>query len=237
MSRMDGVVLPRDAPQFSPTKGLESTTTGELADDNPPRPRAYTEGFFLTADSLEVQAPGGVLQTVFAFGRASAQSLERESDVEAGDVVMNGVRPTPSDSILVKLDSLGIDRGILTHDWIEGDNIVATLSRVSDLTEGDLPDQVGERSEYVLDRIVAMGNARTLYRSPPDDQGLALDRMPPSDWTQWTISYLLADQISVSLMDGRVEGVQAEGNVSGVQLEPNELPAPPDEMTDPEATP
>lgn len=237
MSRMDDEAVPRGASQLGPTGGVGSTTTGVLVDDDSPRPRAYTEGFFLTADSLEVQAPGGVLQTVFAFGRASAESLERESDVESGDGVVDGVRPAPADSILIKVDSLGIDWGILTHDWIEGDNIVATLSRVSDLTEGGLPDEVGESSEYVLDRIVALGNARTLYRSPPNDQGVASGRTSPSDWDQWAISYLLADQIIVSLMDGRVEGVQAEGNVSGIQLEPNELPTPPDETTDPEVNP
>jgi len=237
LSRIDNAAIPQSASQLGPTGGIEPTTTGVLVGDDSPRPRAYTEGFFLTADSLEVQAPGGVLQTVFAFGRASAQSLERESDVEPGDGMANGVRPARSESPLVEVDSLGIDWGILTHDWIEGDNIVATLSRVPNLAEGGLPDEVGERTEYVLDRIVAVGNARTLYRSPPNDQGVALDRTSPSDWDQWAISYLLADQIIVSLMDGRVEGVQAEGNVSGIQLEPDELPTPPDETIDPQANP
>ena len=237
MRRTDDAAVPRGAPRPAPAAGVEPTTTGEPADDGSPRPRAYTEGFFVTADSLEVHAPGGVLETVYAFGRANAESRERESEVEAGNDLADLARPAPSDSVLVEVDSLGIDLGILTHDWIEGDTIVATLSRVSDLSEADSPDEAVEGSEYVLDRIVAVGNARTLYRSPPDDQGVASGSPTPPDRDQWGVSYLLADQIILTLVDGRVEGMQAEGNVSGIQLEPDELPVPPDEAANPEVNP
>ena len=239
MGRTDDAEVPQGASQPAPAGGVEPTTTGVPADDGSPRPRAYTEGFFLTADSLEVQAPGGVLETVYAFGRARAESRERESELEAEDALVDGAQPARSDSLLVEVDSLGIDLGILIHDWIEGDTIVATLSRVSDPSEEGLPDEAGEGegSEYVLDRIVAVGNARTLYRSPPDDQGVDSGSTSPPDRDQWGISYLLADQIILTLVDGRVEGMQAEGNVSGIQLEPNELPVPPDEAADPEVNP
>ena len=42
----------------------------------------------------------------------------------------------------------------------------------------------------------------------------------PPGREEWAVSYLLADQIVLEMVDGRVEHVLAEGSVSGIQLEP-----------------
>ncbi|HSR42457.1 MAG TPA: hypothetical protein VLL48_09800, partial [Longimicrobiales bacterium] len=109
----------------------------------PARPVARAEEFVLRADSIEALAPGRALERVFAAGRARGESLGRDSLNTAA---------TPE---------------IARRDWIEGDSVVAFFvpadsaapARPGSPAGGE---EGGARSR--LDRLVARGSARSLYR-------------------------------------------------------------------------
>ena len=83
-------------------------------------------------------------------------------------------------------------------------------------------------------RLTATGEARALYRSPPEGNGegdaapegadpppvAADEETSRAEWRRWPISYILADLITSHLVEGEVRFLEAEGNVRGLQLEP-----------------
>lgn len=106
------------------------------------RPVAQAEGFRLTADSLDVVAPGERLERMVAVGKARGETSSRDS--------LN-VAQLPE---------------VARSDWMEGDTLVAVFSRVE--PDPDLPPDT-LAPEYRLEEIQAMGSARTLYRFAPED--------------------------------------------------------------------
>ncbi|TVR63873.1 MAG: hypothetical protein EA422_08490 [Gemmatimonadales bacterium] len=229
----------------------------EAGDDPPPRPRALTGDFRLEADSIDVQSPDEILETVHAAGRARGETMAR------------GPRPTPLDVPTAPGDDPELDRPVdaepddpdtdpepspasepdpgrpgtedeggfrVDRDWIEGDVIVATFERLiaEELPEVDVepsPDGTdGEASpQYRLTRLDATGNARTLYRSPPQERSDAPQPVDADGAPLWSISYMVARQISIHLADGAVERVEAREQVVGIQLEPERPARDPDQ--------
>ena len=176
----------------------------EDEEDQPgrPRPRAVAEDFFLQADSIEVLSPDERLETVHAVGRARGEmNIQDDADT----------------------DTAG-ENGVPDRDWIEGDAILATFEPVP-APPNKVPEEVngeGEaRPEYRLEQLVATGSARTLYRTPPEDGVNAEGGADRADLRNWSMSYLLADEIEIHLLDGAVDRVEAEGTVRGLQLEPS----------------
>jgi hypothetical protein len=146
--------------------------------------------------------------------------------------------------------------GVPDRDWIEGDEVVARFVEMvaavapdADPEEGipepvEPPDQEeldpgvtheGDEPRYRLQTLEATGNARTLYRSPPDRNGEDPEDPPPDEDAlededaedaeeapreAWAISYVLADRIVVHMVEGEVDRLETEGNVRGIQLEP-----------------
>ena len=132
---------PRDAP-------------GETADSAavlpPARPRAVAETFELEGDSIDVLAPDEVLERVVAVGDARGKSLARDS--------LN-TEDTPE---------------IARSDWVSGDTITAVFQPVGADTSAAAGAEpaAGETSGgYQLDRLVARGQAATLYRLIPSGGG------------------------------------------------------------------
>ncbi len=242
-SEMERLMAWRGEPPTPPAPD-SMASAGEASE--PPergrRPEAIAEDFYLTSDSIEVEAPGGILESVFAYGRARAESGGSAPEASAEPVVdaeedeaeeVEGVETAP--------DSVGIDPKILGRDWIEGDTIVARFmllqSQPDSLAEAvadsvaemqvDIPEggEAQER-EYVLRQLVAVGRARTLHRSAPERTAADSATVTPPDRSRWSISYLLADQIVLTLSEGQVRHVLAEGTVSGIQLDPDPEPRP-----------
>lgn len=162
------------------------------------RPRAVARSatFTMEADSIDALAPGQVVDQVLAVG--TARGVMRDT---------------------VAADLEGVPE-IARDNWIEGDTIrafFAASERVASAGPSDEPDTVAAlleappRGERVLERLVATGGpARALFRQRAED-----DTERP-----WDLSYLLARHIVVQMDNGEVSGVQAEGDVTGIQLTP-----------------
>jgi lipopolysaccharide export system protein LptA len=142
---------------------------------------AVSVDFQLTADSLDVIAPGRQLDTVKAVGRALGQRLGED----LGDATV----PT-----------------IAAHDWMRGDTILATF-RAAELT----PDDTASQPKRELDTVTSLGNpATSAYRIADEQDSTAVPG----------INYLRAGRILVSMLEGKVSTVEAEGDVQGVYLQP-----------------
>ena len=158
------------------------------------RPRALAEGFEITADSLEILAPGERLDRVFAAGRARSVSTE-------GDSLTVASLPD-----------------VARSDWLEGDTIVVTFLPAADsaIAEPDAPTtEVPEtREEARIDRIVAMVSARSLYRLPASDPAAVAGEDPPA------VHYVVGDRITIVMREGEVDRLEVEGQTTGIHLEP-----------------
>jgi hypothetical protein len=158
---------------------------GEAVDSSAVDPRrqasAVSVDFQLTADSLDVLAPGRQLDTVKAVGRALGQRLGED----LGDATV------PS---------------IAAHDWMRGDTILATF-RAAEL----MPDDTASQPKRELDTVTSTGNpATSAYRIVDEEDSTGVPG----------INYLRAGRIMVSMLEGRVATVEAEGDVQGVYLQP-----------------
>ena len=140
-------------PALEDTDTLRATAgeTGDSAAASPPaRPRAVAETFELEGDSIDVLAPDEVLERVVAVGNARGESLARDS--------LN-TEDTPE---------------IARSDWVSGDTITAVFQPVAADTsaEAGAEPAAGEASGgYRLDRLVASGEAASLYRMTPSGGG------------------------------------------------------------------
>jgi hypothetical protein len=169
------------------------------ADTSAARPLAEADDFELTADSIEVIAPGEALQRIFAGGTARSVSRAR--------------------------DSLNVDLlpEVARTDWLEGDTVIVTfvpvdtLDRVEsvvDAAEGEPLAADTAQSAYRIDKIVARGDARSLYRLPPaDTTGVAGVDAP-------AVHYVLGDEIAIIMADGEVDYMEVTGQTRGMHLEP-----------------
>lgn len=96
------------------------------------RPEAFVQDFLLTADSLEINAPGEAIERVFAAGTARSNSTSR--------------------------DSLNIDLlpDVARSDWLEGDTVIVTFqptpgaTSASDVDVEAITAVGGARSLYRL---------------------------------------------------------------------------------------
>jgi lipopolysaccharide export system protein LptA len=179
-----------------PLATSEDEPAAEAA-DAAPRPYAVWTDTELTGDSLDVAAPGGVIQRIFAAGKArSVSSSRNELNVES-------------------LPDLALT------DWMDADTIEVLLVPVT-ADSADTAD--AENAEYEVERIIARVSARSLYRLVPSDSTSVPGVDPPA------VSYQVADQITVFMVDGQADRVESIGQVSGWHLEPLP-PAPPDSTT------
>ena len=192
-----------------------------------PRPRAVSEDFILEGDSLDALTPDEVLETVHAVGRARAETRgrspgSRDRDAAAGDE-LEGIPLDPGDPDEAPA-------GLLDRDFLEGDEILATFVPVtpSDTPDFPVPDPEAplpapegpseEGREYRLETLQATGDARTLYRAPPEGDDDEEELEAPLE--EWALSYVLADRILIFMVEGEVDRMEAEGQFRMLHLEP-----------------
>lgn len=225
----------------------------EEGGDPPPRPRALTGDFRLEADSIDVYSPNEILETVHAAGRARGETLARgprppplevpadrdPNDPDADPEPSPSPEPPPEgDADPAVVEDAGGFR--VDRDWIEGDVIVATFERLAaeesrDFAVEPSPEREDreESPQYRLTRLDATGDARTLYRSPPQERNDGPQPVDAEGAPLWSISYIVAQQIAIYLLDGAVERVEAREQVVGIQLEPDRPAQDQDQGEDP----
>jgi lipopolysaccharide export system protein LptA len=130
------------AGSFPPGVAGSDPLAADSASGSVLRPLAVSEGFELTADSLDLTTTEGSVEEIFSAGRARSVSYGRG--------VLN-VEALPE---------------LARQDWLEGDTIVIDLLPVA----GDSTPADGQADrEYEIERIVARVGARSLYRLPAQD--------------------------------------------------------------------
>jgi lipopolysaccharide export system protein LptA len=230
-----------ELPAETPEEAAADSVQAEPVD---PRPVATARDFLLRADSIDVAAPGQVLDRLLAQGEARAESSARDS--------LN-TPETPD---------------LLRTDWIEGDTILAEFVRVDELGRELEPEDPGPPEVRLsLRRLTASGSARSLYRLDPQpadsvagdslvagDTAAALDTVavvalpgdsivaePPVDSLvavaegdsvavqdpptepqrpQLPIHFVTGDRIIISMRSGEVERMEVQGQTRGLYLEP-----------------
>lgn len=137
------------------------------------RPVATSEKFRLTADSLDVRAPRQVLDKMYAVGGARGES-------SSGDSL--NVPALPEEA---------------RKDWIVGDTLISTFAKVK-----PKPGQPHDSVHYELNRLVAEGDASTLYRIAPTDSTFrpGVD-LPAVHYVQGKDITIVLDSGQVSHMD------------------------------------
>ena len=160
------------------------------------RPEAAVEDFVLTADSVEVRAPAQRVERVFASGSARSESHAADS---------------------LTVDLLPV---IARTDWLEGDTVIVNFTE-----RMRVPWQQGSGSgtpELEVEEIIAIGNARSLYRLPPNDS-LAVPGVDPP-----AVHYVIGNEIRIEMRGQQVESMQVRGQTEGVHLEPLQRASVPD---------
>lgn len=119
------------------------------------RPLAVSGAMELRGDSLDLAAPAGVLQRIFAAGTARSVSAARTE---------------------LNVESLP---DLARQDWIEGDTIEVLLEPVAQDSVAR-PDTAQTDQEYEVDRVIARLGARSLYRLSPSDSTAVQGVDPPA---------------------------------------------------------
>ena len=160
-----------------------------LVDSADARPVAQADDFEVTADSIEVIAPGEALERIFAGGMARSVSRARDS--------LN-VETLPE---------------IARTDWLEGDTVIVMFVP-ADTSESLGPAADTAQAAYRIDRIIAQGDARSLYRLPPSDTAAVLGEDEPA------VHYVVGDEITIVMVEGDVDRMEVDGHTRGMHLEP-----------------
>ena len=99
-----------------------------------------------------------------------------------------------------------------TGRWLEGDTVIVNFAHV-----GSPPSAAGEAREAArldVEDIVAIGQARSLYRLAPSDSLAELGVDPPA------VHYVVGSQIRIKMVNRQVQGMEVAGQTQGVHLEP-----------------
>jgi hypothetical protein len=165
----------------------------------------------LEADSLDARIP--------------AQQLEQSSSPSAAPAARRSTPRTSPPAASVRAAAAATDRSPLDRDWILGDTItgyfVAVAPEAQDTTAApasaasaasDAPEPL---TEVVLDRVLAVGSARSLYRVESNREGTGGRR---------GINYIVGEAISLTFRDGEIDVADVRGLHRGLFLDP-EAPA------------
>ena len=201
------------APRSGRPSPEEAADTADAAADSLAlqRPEAFVQDFVLTADSLEVSAPGERIQRVFAAG--SARSVSTARDSLNVDVLPEAAR----------------------NDWLEGDTVVIRFPGAPPVPPLAVPDADTLASEMPLipetqprpgdsmveGRPAGADTVPAMARQPADTPGET--PTPPTD----TTSVLVADTASPAELP--------VDTVTGAVLAATDTTPDPESAPDPEA--
>lgn len=160
------------------------------------RPVAISDNFRLEADSLEAVLPGQELEQVVAIGRARG---------EATDTVPPALLQPTADTAATAPDSSARPAlALVDRDWIVGDTVIGYFApRDSAAAPGD--------TAVVLERLVARGNAQSLYRVAREGAPAGSPR---------SVNFLSGDTIRITLQGGELSLAEVTGLRRGLYLDP-----------------
>jgi len=198
--------------------------------------RIETEEFLLEGEDLQIFLDAQEeISRISALGgggvRASIQAEEvrldgDEIEIAESDEGLRVIRASGNArGEALRPDSLATDEST-ERDWIEGNEVVA---RFEEIPEEEVPSSGTDSpsARYRLLLLEATGSARTLYHSAPS-------RPEETSSPQSAISYVLADRIVVFMNEGAVDRLETEGNVRGIQLDPQVQESNPEPQAAPE---
>ena len=194
---------------------------------------ALAKGFRIEADSLDALTPGQRVERVVAIGTAEGQSWDTATvaaarvPAAAPDTAQGAPVPAPVDSVGPM--ALG-ERDLIFADTIIGffrapaaDSAGAAAPADSVPVDGidappplraDTAAAAGE-DEAELERMLAMGSARSLYRMEPSRDSTGASPGRPG------INYVIADTIDLAFVAGEVETANIRGLKQGLYLDPD----------------
>lgn len=197
---------------------------------------ALATGFRMEGDSLEAQLPGQLLQRVTAVGTARAEAWDTAQAAPPAGA------PAPLDSGAVRPAGAVADSAAQANadaalaeaqvprdrDLIFADTIIGYFVQVDTTTRAAAADSARRTEPKTeLDRMLAMGEARSLYRLRNREQERGTSTAPPG------INYVIGDTIDLRFADGEVDVARVLGLDRGVYLDP----VPPGQPATPPATP
>jgi hypothetical protein len=191
--------------------GRDSTTA-------PGRSVALARGFRMEADSLEALTPGQRIRQVIAVGTAEGQSWDTTrvagpdpADPAAPDTV--GAIPLGEQDLIFADTITGFFKEDTVAPATRRDSIAA--SATGDSAAAARPGTArADSTEAELERMLATGNARSLYRMTPSRQEAADTTLKRG------INYVIADTIDLSFAEGEVHIATVRGLKRGVYLDP-----------------
>jgi lipopolysaccharide export system protein LptA len=210
---------------------VASREPGTVADSAAPLPRsvALSKGFRMEADSIEAISPDQQLRQVNAIGKA--QGVSWDTVPAAPRRVMTDSAGAAA-SIVVPVANRPVDQppeGLEEKDVLTADTIIAffrpdsagpdSLRAAGDSAAGPRvlgaarPDSAGrDTADTVIERLLAIGDARSLYRMRDDSVKAGLKR--------GGLNYLVGDRIDLAFKDGEVDVAHVQGLKKGLYLDP-----------------
>lgn len=217
-------------PSVAPSAGgaatkPDSAAAAEAAPPPEERSIAVAKGFRLEADSLEALTPEQVLRQVNAVGRARGESWDTLGAVRVlQDTGAAVVKPDTATRVLTQAPEALDQKDVLTAD-----TIIAYFRRDSagvDTTGGPrlagrpatAPGDTsraarGDTAKTEIERLLAIGDAHSLYRTRPDSTKPANEQRPG-------INYLVGDRIDLRFKEGEVDVARVRGLKQGLYLDP-----------------
>ncbi len=232
IARRDAVLTGEDIRVTAPelqlyfADDLLQRLVGRRADGDSARPLISSRGFRLEADSLEALSPTQRLDQVVAIGAARGETFDTAAVTARG--VSAAADSTPGDTARAALPLVAPGE---ERDWLSGDTITGFFAAADSAAAESVvrspppPTAAGDsaRADVRLDRLVAQGSARALYRVR--DKNAPVAARP-------ALNYLAGQTILLHFADDELAVAQVSGLHRGVYLDPGALPALP--ATDPQ---
>lgn len=147
-----------------------------------PRAIATSRTFRLEADSIDALVPAQQIEKVVAIGSARGESIDTTA-----------APGTPDD--------------LIGRDWIRGDTIIGFFAAADTSTA----EPVSGDTTVVLERIIALGSALSLYRVDRDDDAAG---------SRKRLNFLAGDSIELTFAEGELEIASVDGLQKGILLDP-----------------
>ena len=172
--------------------------------------RATSRDMVMSSDTIDMRIAANLLVRAFVWGsrRASVESPSQRLLADSLDVIMPGqrlaeVRAVGAGYAESAPDTLRLPRGT-ARDWLRGDTVTAYFDTATRAPAADTAR--GAR----LERLVAVGTARSLYHLEPTERNAAAAAR----------NYVRGRRIVVAFVEGQVDTVTVSGDASGVYTDP-----------------